>query len=88
MEGGPSSSSTICFAGFIVIVVGIGAFFLLRSVMLWYWKISRMVELLENQVRLLTDLRAQFEQALKYKWEEHEARMGQELTSAGKEPPV
>ena len=84
MEGGPNTS-TICFAAFVV--VGIIAFFLLRSVVLWYWKITRMVELMENQVRLLTDMRAQFEQALKYKWKEHEAMMGQELTSAGKEPP-
>jgi len=75
MEGRPNTS-TICFAAFVV--VGIIAFFLLRSVMLWYWKISHIVELMENQVRLLTDLRAQFEQALKYKWKEHEARMGLE----------
>jgi len=85
MKGGPNTS-TICLAAFVV--VGIIAFFLLRSVMLWYWKISRMVELLENQVHLLTDLRTQFEQALKYKWKEHEARIGQELMSASKDPPA
>ena len=79
MEGGSSTSSTICLAGFIAVLVGIGGFFLLRSVMLWYWKISHIVELMENQVRLLTDLRAQFEEALKYKWKEHEVRIAQDL---------
>ena len=30
------------------ILMGIGMFFLLRNLFLWYWKISRIVELLES----------------------------------------
>ncbi|MBK6346576.1 MAG: hypothetical protein IPF68_11705 [Bacteroidales bacterium] len=34
-------------------IVSIALFFILRSVMLWYWKINRIEELLEEQVKIM-----------------------------------
>lgn len=51
--------------GTLVITIGVCvvAFLVLRSVMLWYWKVNRIVELLEQQNKLLTALADKTERA-------------------------
>lgn len=41
----------------LLIIVGVGIFFLLREVFCWYYKINKTIATLEKQILLLEDIR-------------------------------
>ncbi len=60
-------SGRFIFILVLIVVVSIGSFLLVRSIVLWYWKIDKIVENQETQIEQLQRLAVSLEQLLNHK---------------------